>query len=170
MHIAAIQTRYKGYLFRSRLEARWAVFFDQCDVRYLYEDQGFSLPSGPYLPDFYLPQISAFVEIKASHMLPVDHFEFGQSRYPIRDDFPLELKLIHNLSQILKLAPEHAVVVYGDPFAALYRYRDAEPSGGAVCVSKHGLQASSGVICSFKNLEAAYTAREARFEHGATPQ
>lgn len=24
--IKAIQTEYKGYLFRSRLEARWAVF------------------------------------------------------------------------------------------------------------------------------------------------
>lgn len=24
----AIETRYKGYRFRSRLEARWAVFFD----------------------------------------------------------------------------------------------------------------------------------------------
>lgn len=24
----AIQTEYNGYLFRSRLEARWAVFFD----------------------------------------------------------------------------------------------------------------------------------------------
>ena len=28
--IKAIQTEYKGYLFRSRLEARWAVFFDAC--------------------------------------------------------------------------------------------------------------------------------------------
>ena len=26
--IKAIETSYKGYLFRSRLEARWAVFFD----------------------------------------------------------------------------------------------------------------------------------------------
>ena len=26
--IKAIETYYKGYRFRSRLEARWAVFFD----------------------------------------------------------------------------------------------------------------------------------------------
>ena len=26
--IKPIQTRYKGFNFRSRLEARWAVFFD----------------------------------------------------------------------------------------------------------------------------------------------
>ncbi|MCB6994492.1 hypothetical protein LI177_13475 [bacterium 210820-DFI.6.37] len=28
--LKAIQTEYKGYRFRSRLEARWAVFFDAC--------------------------------------------------------------------------------------------------------------------------------------------
>ena len=28
--IKAIPTEYKGYRFRSRLEARWAVFFDAC--------------------------------------------------------------------------------------------------------------------------------------------
>jgi len=26
--IKAIETQYRGYRFRSRLEARWAVFFD----------------------------------------------------------------------------------------------------------------------------------------------
>lgn len=29
MTIKAIDTIYKGYKFRSRLEARWAVFFDE---------------------------------------------------------------------------------------------------------------------------------------------
>jgi hypothetical protein len=29
--IKAIETSYKGYRFRSRLEARWAVFFDALD-------------------------------------------------------------------------------------------------------------------------------------------
>ena len=28
MEIKPIETHYKGYRFRSRLEARWAVFFD----------------------------------------------------------------------------------------------------------------------------------------------
>ena len=39
----AIQTEYKGYLFRSRLEARWAVFFDACGVRWEYEPEGYDL-------------------------------------------------------------------------------------------------------------------------------
>ncbi len=58
--IAAIQTRHNGLLFRSRLEARWAVFFDTCGINYCYEAEGFSLPSGNYLPDFYIPNQPAF--------------------------------------------------------------------------------------------------------------
>jgi hypothetical protein len=32
--IVAIPTRYKGYHFRSRLEARWAVFFDALGIKW----------------------------------------------------------------------------------------------------------------------------------------
>lgn len=49
----AIQTRYAGYHFRSRLEARWAVFFDSLELPWEYEPEGFVLPNGQwYLPDF----------------------------------------------------------------------------------------------------------------------
>lgn len=51
--IKPIETVYNGYRFRSRLEARWAVFFDVLGVKYEYEPEGFELPSGAhYLPDF----------------------------------------------------------------------------------------------------------------------
>ena len=51
--IKAIETEYHGYRFRSRLEARWAVFFDALGVPYEYEPEGYRLPSGrTYLPDF----------------------------------------------------------------------------------------------------------------------
>jgi hypothetical protein len=50
-----IETLYRGYRFRSRLEARWAVFFQTLGVPWLYEPEGFTLPSGKYyLPDFRL--------------------------------------------------------------------------------------------------------------------
>lgn len=52
MAIKPIQTRYKGYRFRSRLEARWAVFFDALGLAWEYEPEGFELKSGRYLPDF----------------------------------------------------------------------------------------------------------------------
>lgn len=60
----AIETAYKGYRFRSRLEARWAVFFDALGLRWEYEPEGFELPSGRYLPDFYLPLFGVYVEVK----------------------------------------------------------------------------------------------------------
>lgn len=51
--IKAIETVYKGYRFRSRLEARWAVFFDACGYDWEYEVEGYHLPCGTYyLPDF----------------------------------------------------------------------------------------------------------------------
>jgi len=59
--IRALPTHYKGVTFRSRLEARWAVFFDQLGIRWEYEPEGFNLPSGRnYLPDFYLPDHTVF--------------------------------------------------------------------------------------------------------------
>ena len=61
----AIDTIYNGYKFRSRLEARWAVFFDELDIKYDYEVEGFDLgDAGWYLPDFWLPDIQAWIEIK----------------------------------------------------------------------------------------------------------
>lgn len=50
--IKPIETYYNGYRFRSRLEARWAVFFDALGVKYEYEPEGFQTPAGYYLPDF----------------------------------------------------------------------------------------------------------------------
>lgn len=64
----AIETKYKGYRFRSRLEARWAVFFDALGLQWEYEPEGFDLgEAGWYLPDFYLPQLGAWLEIKPSN-------------------------------------------------------------------------------------------------------
>ena len=69
----AIQTRYKGYRFRSRLEARWAVFFDSLGMKWEYEKQGYALPDvGNYLPDFWLPDLGQWIEIKGA--LPALHW------------------------------------------------------------------------------------------------
>lgn len=63
--IKPIETVYNGYRFRSRLEARWAVFFDAAKIKYEYEPEGFELSDGTkYLPDFYLPDFDTYVEVK----------------------------------------------------------------------------------------------------------
>ena len=55
-----IQTRYAGRLFRSRLEARCAVFLDALGCKWEYEPEGYELPSGRYLPDFKVYQDNCY--------------------------------------------------------------------------------------------------------------
>lgn len=63
--ITAIQTEYGGYKFRSRTEARWAVYFDALGITYEYEKEGYNLGKlGRYLPDFWLPQVNMWAEVK----------------------------------------------------------------------------------------------------------
>jgi hypothetical protein len=60
-----IETIWKGFRFRSRIEARWAVFYETLGIRWEYEKEGFDLGSGVlYLPDFYIPHLNCWVEIK----------------------------------------------------------------------------------------------------------
>lgn len=70
--ITVKETFYNGIKFRSRLEARWAVFFDALGIRYEYEPEGYNLPNGiGYLPDFYLPDLKIWIEVKGINT-PVD--------------------------------------------------------------------------------------------------
>lgn len=83
--IPAKPTTYRGQVFRSRLEARWAYVFHAVGLEYQYEPCAFYLdprrfptPSSilcergatddvggdVYLPDFYLPQLRSWVEVK----------------------------------------------------------------------------------------------------------
>lgn len=61
-NIKAIETKLFGYTFRSRLEARWAAFFQLCGWRWDYEPVDFE----GWMPDFALygaNQIT-YVEVK----------------------------------------------------------------------------------------------------------
>ena len=91
-----IETYYRGCRFESRIEARWAVFFETLGIKWWYEPEGYKLrfdyeefaagwdmtedellqegvPQAfqhldgkeyKYLPDFYLPELHVWVEIK----------------------------------------------------------------------------------------------------------
>lgn len=62
--LTPIQTLHNGYLFRSRSEARWATFWDALNVAYQYETEGFDLNGVWYLPDFWLPDLKCYIEVK----------------------------------------------------------------------------------------------------------
>ena len=69
----AINTVYKGYKFRSRLEARWAVFFDALGLKWEYEKEGYVLPSGYYLPDFWIATVHMWAEVKPEDFDPNEY-------------------------------------------------------------------------------------------------
>lgn len=150
----AIDTLYRGFRFRSRLEARWAVFFDQAKVKWLYEDEGYQLPSGWYLPDFYLPDYRIFAEIKP------DGF-FAHEAHKSR-----ETRLAEELAYSFPDTEDRVVLMFsGDPIAAIpYEMK-----------IRHGLHAPLlGLRAFSEHLKAdgnqrrgALAARAARFEHGA---
>jgi len=78
--IRAIETWHNGRLYRSRTEARWAVFFEALAEPFLYEPEGFVLSPLEdsqqwsahldthedlfYIPDFWLPRAQQYIEIK----------------------------------------------------------------------------------------------------------
>jgi hypothetical protein len=95
--IKAIETRYKGYRFRSRLEARWAVFFDALEIAWEYEPEGFDLGEhGRYLPDFYLSALGVWVEIKPN--TGFDEIAFGKCE------------------ALARLSKETTFLVFGTPY------------------------------------------------------
>jgi len=65
--IKAIETVYKGYRFRSRLEARWAVFLDALGLEWEYEKEGFDFAGVKYLPDFWIKTVNMWAEVKPNY-------------------------------------------------------------------------------------------------------
>ena len=87
MALKAIETRYMGYRFRSRLEARWAVYFEHEKkaghwASWEYEPEGFDLGDGVYyLPDFKLTYENGYatwIEVKGAEPTRVDIQKLGK--------------------------------------------------------------------------------------------
>lgn len=175
----AIETRYHGYRFRSRLEARWAVFFDALAWPYLYEPEGFVLAYGTrYLPDFYLPDFGVWFEIKG--MAPTEE-ELNTARLFV--DQGARIYLLHGQPY----SEQHGVSFWeychegGGEFhideASFTRCRRCQRgvwlTGDGGCVMLQDCKPG----CLFTRLPiptpdilAAYAkARAARFEHGEHP-
>ena len=65
----SLPTWHNGIKYRSRTEARWAVFFEHLDIKFAYEAQGFVSGGTAYLPDFMtFPALGTlWAEIKPSY-------------------------------------------------------------------------------------------------------
>jgi len=73
---SVLPSAYRGIRFRSRTEARWAIYFEALGIPWEYEVEGFALPSGNYAPDFLLPPRDSvparWVEIKNGPVTEID--------------------------------------------------------------------------------------------------
>lgn len=93
---------YDGITFRSRLEARRAVFFDHCGMSWEYEPEGCkSLDGTCYLPDFVIHDVvgrisgDLFVEVKCA--LSHDDAKKIRSFIGKEDDIKHPLLLVGNI-------------------------------------------------------------------------
>lgn len=85
--IKAIETSYAGHRFRSRLEARWAVFFDALGWSWKYEHEGYEIglfDKLRWLPDFEITVGGQdfYVEVKGdpdffADGTWLDYFDYG---------------------------------------------------------------------------------------------
>ena len=63
-HIKPIETEYKSVKFRSKLEAMYAKWFDDHEIKWIYEPYIIEYSEGSYLPDFYLLELKLYFEVK----------------------------------------------------------------------------------------------------------
>lgn len=110
--IKPIETEYNGYRFRSRLEARWAYFFDLLGIKYEYEPEGIVLSDGSkYLPDFYLIDLDTFAEIKHKGAFSIEFNDMGAV-------FPKDKKKYAYACESIVEAGKSFLIAFGDPFDA----------------------------------------------------
>ena len=64
-NLIGTETVYKGIKFKSKLEAKFAMFLDALLIKWEYEPQTFVLSNGiTYIPDFYLKELKTWIEVK----------------------------------------------------------------------------------------------------------
>ena len=177
MAIKAINTEYNGYKFRSRLEARWAVFFDTLGIEYEYEPEGFEFEDGTrYLPDFWMPTEECFIEIKPGtqwHYHKKSHLLFSGTNKRVVYIAGLPWPGEYRVSFYTHLAPFHdaAMFAVGQKNNSEIWIVSINGDWGQVLKSKTSGSDFCRPIIDADILTKAYTAaRQARFEFGETPK
>lgn len=180
--INPIETGYKGYRFRSRLEARWAVFFDAMGIAWEYEPEGYALPSRHYLPDFLLTtdRLKMFIEVKPTTEHALAGVELCNQLIVATGSKTLILVGVPGEHTIIcpSASREDCEPVWGDGIEFGECRRGTIPTlwlvndGNASCLIDDPSDTSDRFPlspCPF--LEAAYDkAKSARFEHGENPR
>lgn len=164
--LTPINTQYKGYNFRSRLEARYAVMFDALGWEWQYESEGYQLKPGWYLPDFYFPGLGLFAEVKARELNESELqkcIDLSKGNY----DNPALYSNIKNCQVLL---------LEGQPECKPYRVldngkflADAYLFGRQDKYFPLSARNSDPHQSLYLTTDAVNRAKSARFEHGETP-
>lgn len=170
-----IETNYDGYRFRSRAEAMWAVFFNAIGWKYNYKMEGFGGSGFSYLPDFYMPQLEIWLEVKGAE--PAEH-EMNVARALSRS------RRQRVLIAIGQPEPSDQMIIFEEGKAScLGRFHFAEDrrnEGEYWLASHEGAAISIGPVVGpdherlpllTQRVRAAYAAaKQTGFEHGEKPK
>jgi hypothetical protein len=168
--IPAIETQYKGYRFRSRTEARWAVYFDTLGIKWEYERDGYDLGGslGYYLPDFWLPQVNMWAEVKGE--------EFTSHE---RAKCCALAKLTGNGVLLLNGVPDiiwYTAIYYHPESNELFEEECGVSDYHRYHIDEHRFYGAPGAptpdeegVSTDRQYLAVRAARSARFEHGESP-
>jgi len=164
----AIETVWDGYRFRSRLEARWAVFFKTLGLPYEYEKEGYDLGElGWYLPDFWIP-------------CPSDQYPDAGYWYEIKGQEPTFEE--QGVAQALAMHTNHtAFIARGLPgeHYLFWAHRTSRTGwrGAPACFQGEDPESFELWVEMLRwdipwpeCARAILAARQARFEHGERPQ
>lgn len=198
MSVKPIETVYNGYRFRSRLEARWAVFFDTAGIAYEYEPEGFRLKDGTkYLPDFYLPWFKCYVEIKPRYMIRKEERKAKRKLEMLFDDHehcavmicfgqPMDDDIEYLVNECdedggsmgLWLPAQFAMGCFGKRWINIFIDYDSSKDDVSFCSGHYTEQLKCDVYQDYPDAElfcqalrdCKIEARMARFEFGETPK
>ena len=184
MHrIRAIETHYNGYHFRSRSEARFAVFLDTIGLEYSYELEGYDLGPrlGYYLPDFYIPDLDALIEIKGPEPTDVEvsklkavcvgtkkdgYIFYGAIEIPKRSS-KANLGILYLPDTASVTLVEHQIWTQ---CPKCKRFFISEYGNFVWCDCIYKQYKVFGNPHSFALVQGYKAAKSARFEHGETPK
>lgn len=172
--IKPIETKYNGFRFRSRLEARWAIFFDMIGLKYEYEVEGFEMNGIRYLPDFYIPSLDRWFEIKAK---PLSEYEMKKCEEFCfnKDNENIKFSVLVGSPEAVKIDAFAGIMEYvwewpSEKYSDNVRFLAPEELSEKEYYSRfmRGLWVVPDVT-EEELATAAVAAREARFEFGERP-
>lgn len=176
--IKAIQTTFRGIKYRSRLEARWAVFFTSLGWSFQYEPEGYVFADRTkYLPDFKIEMFGVHVEIKPK----LDDDRLAATKllnFALHGPTPILLIAGVPGSATMMLFCQHAAEMYlrrNKDDERCYSTQNMLEKMGEFVVVEFGYGANGGwqlqsrddvEHCKAAVAYAADIAKSARFEHG----